>query len=62
MVVRRVLLGEQRDVGKLLAGRREGRKMASMIKVIVGLEGSRCHHNGGPRPWGPQGKSHGACM
>jgi len=36
--------------------------MASVMKVIVGSEGSRCHHDEGPRPWGPRGKSHGACM
>jgi hypothetical protein len=34
--------------------------MASMMKVIVGSEGSRCHRGGRPRPRGPQGKSHGA--
>jgi hypothetical protein len=27
-----------------------GRKMAFMMKVIVGLEGSRCHHDERPRP------------
>jgi hypothetical protein len=36
--------------------------MTSVMKVIVGSEGSRCHHDGRPRPWGPWGKSHGACM
>jgi hypothetical protein len=37
------------------------RKMASVMKVIVGLEGSRCHHAKRPRPQGPQGRSHEAC-
>ena len=52
--------GEWRDVGKLLAGRREGKKMASMMKVIVGSEGSRCHLDGRPRPRGSGGRSGGA--
>jgi hypothetical protein len=60
MVVRRAPLEEWRDVGKLLAGQREGKKMASMMKVIVGLKGSRCHHNERPRPRGPRGRSRGA--
>jgi len=30
---------------------KRGRKMASVMKVIVGLEGSRCHHDERPRPW-----------
>jgi hypothetical protein len=34
--------------------------MASIMKVIVGLEGSRCHHNKRPRPQGPWGRSRGA--
>jgi hypothetical protein len=34
--------------------------MASVMKIIVGLEGSRCYHNEGPRPWGPRGRSHEA--
>jgi hypothetical protein len=38
-----------------------GKKMASMMKVIVGSEGSRCHHDERPRPRGPWGKSRGAC-
>jgi hypothetical protein len=39
-----------------VVGRAErGRKMASIMKVIVGLEGSRCHHNERP-----QGRSRGA--
>jgi hypothetical protein len=38
-----------------------GKKMASMMKVIVGSEGSRCHQNERLRPRGPRGKSHGAC-
>jgi hypothetical protein len=38
MVVCGVPLGERRDVGKLSVERREGRKMASVMKVIVGLE------------------------
>ena len=57
MVVCRVPLGEQRDVRNLLARQREGKKMASVMKVIVGLEGSRCCHDERPRPQGPQGKS-----
>jgi hypothetical protein len=36
------------------------KKMASMMKVIVGSEGSRCHHDGRPRPRGPWGRSCGA--
>jgi hypothetical protein len=52
--------GERRDVGKLSARRREGRKMASMMKVIVGSEGSRCHHDERPRLRGSRGKSRGA--
>jgi hypothetical protein len=39
-----------------------GRKMASMMKVIVGLEGSRCHLDGRPRPQGPRGRSREAYM
>jgi len=39
-----------------------GRKIASVMKVVVGLEGSRCHHDGRPRPWGSQGRSYEACM
>jgi len=57
MVVCRAPPGEWRDVRKLSARRRAGRKMASMMKVIVGSEGSRCHHEGRPRPRGPRGKS-----
>jgi len=34
--------------------------MASMIKVIVGSEGSRCYYDKMPRPWGSQGRSCGA--
>jgi len=33
------------------------KKMASVMKVIVGSEGSRCHLDGRPRPWGPRGRS-----
>jgi hypothetical protein len=36
--------------------------MASMMKVIVGSEGSRCHHDERPRLRGPRGRSHGAYM
>ena len=61
MVVRGAPPGERRDVGELSARGREGKKMASVMKVIVGSEGSRCHHDERPRPRGPQGKSHGAC-
>jgi len=61
MVVCGVPPGEWRDVGKLSARWREGKKMASVMKVIVGSEGSRCHHNGRSRPWGPRGKLRGAC-
>jgi hypothetical protein len=43
MVVRGAPPGERGDVGKLSARWREGKKMASMMKVMVGLEGSRCH-------------------
>jgi hypothetical protein len=46
----------------LLVGQREEKEMASVMKVIVGLEGSRCHHDGRPRPRGPWGKSCGAYM
>ena len=60
MVVHGAPPEEWRDVGKLLAGRREGKKMASMMKVIVGSEGSRCHHDERSRPRGSQGKSRGA--
>jgi hypothetical protein len=60
MVVCGVPLGIRGDVGKLLARRREGRKMASVMKVIVGSEGSRCHLGGRPRPWGPRGRSRAA--
>jgi hypothetical protein len=35
--------------------------MASVMDVIAGSEGSRCHHDEGPRPQGPWGKSCGAC-
>jgi hypothetical protein len=52
--------GERRDVRKLSAGQREGKKMASMMKVMVGSEGSRCHHDERPRPRGSRGKSHEA--
>jgi hypothetical protein len=38
----------------------EGKKMASMMKVMVGSEGSRCHHDESPRPRGSWGKSRGA--
>jgi hypothetical protein len=34
--------------------------MASVMKVMAGLEVSGCHHNERPRPRGPQGRSHGA--
>jgi len=37
-----------------------GKKIASMMKVIVGSEGSRCHHEERPRPRGPQGRLRGA--
>ena len=40
---------------------KRGKKMASVMKVIVGSEGSRCHHDGRPRPRGLRGKSRGAC-
>jgi len=49
--------GERGDVGKLSAGRREGKKMASVMKVIEGSEGSRCHLDGRPRSRGPRGRS-----
>jgi hypothetical protein len=39
-----------------------GKKMASVMKVIVGSEGSRCHHDEGPRPQDSRGKSRGAYM
>ena len=39
---------------------KRGRKMASVMKVIVGSEGSRCHYDERPRPWGSWGRSHGA--
>jgi hypothetical protein len=42
-------------------GEREGEKMASMMKVMVGSEGSRCHHDERPRSRGPRGKLRGAC-
>jgi hypothetical protein len=38
MVLRGATLGERRDVGELSVRRREGKKMASMMKVIVGEE------------------------
>ena len=62
MVARGAPPGERGDVGKLSARQREGKEMASVMKVIVGSEGSRCHHGGRPRPRGSQGKSRGACM
>ena len=34
-----------------------GKKMASVMKVIVGSEGSRCHLDGKPRLQGPRGRS-----
>jgi len=34
--------------------------MASVMKVIVGLEESRCHHNERPRPQGFWGRSYEA--
>jgi hypothetical protein len=61
MVVHGAPPGEQRNVRKLSAGRREGKKMASVMKVMVGSEGSRCHHDERPRPRGPRGKLRGAC-
>ena len=39
-----------------------GRKMASMMEVIVGSEGSRCHLDGRPRPRGPRGRLREAYM
>ena len=57
MVVRGAPPEEWRDVGKLSARQREKKKMASMMKVIVGSEASRCHHDGRPRPRGSQGRS-----
>jgi hypothetical protein len=30
--------------------------MAFMMKVIVGLEGSKCHYDERPRPRGPWGR------
>jgi hypothetical protein len=60
MVVRGAPPEERRDVGKLSVRRREGKKMASVMKVIVGSEGSRCHHDEGSRHWGFWGKLHGA--
>jgi hypothetical protein len=49
-----VKTGKCREV----VGRAErGKKMASMMKVIVGSEGSRCHHDERPRPRGSRGKS-----
>jgi len=56
-----VVCGEPwRDVRKLSVRRREGKKMASVMKVIVGEEGSRCHHDERPRPQGSWGRSRGA--
>jgi hypothetical protein len=40
---------------------KRGKKMASVMKVIVGSEGSRCHHNERSRPRGSWGRSRGAC-
>jgi hypothetical protein len=48
----------QKVVGRV----KRGWKMASVMKVIVGSEGSRCHHDGRPRPWGPWGRLCGAYM
>jgi len=39
---------------------KRGRKMASVMKVMVGSEGSRCHHDGRPRPRGSRGRLRGA--
>jgi hypothetical protein len=33
-----------------------------VMKVIVGSEGSRCHLDGMPRPWGSWGRSREAYM
>jgi hypothetical protein len=41
---------------------KRGKKMASVMKVIVGSEGSRCYHDEGPRTRGSQGRLHGAYM
>ena len=41
---------------------KRGRKMASVMKVIVGSEESRCYHDGRPRPQGSWGRSHEAYM
>jgi hypothetical protein len=53
--------GRMERCWEVVGGAKRGKKMASMMKVIVGSEGSRCHHDERPRPQGPQGKSHGAC-
>jgi hypothetical protein len=37
---------------KVVGRAKRGRKMAAMMKVIVGSGGSRCYHNERPRPWG----------
>jgi hypothetical protein len=42
MVVRRAPLGELERCWEVVGRVKRGRKMASVIKVIVGLEGSRC--------------------
>jgi hypothetical protein len=41
---------------------KRGRKMASMMKVIVELEESRCYHDRRPRPQGSQSRLCGAYM
>jgi hypothetical protein len=57
MVVHGAPPEERRNVGKLSVRWREERKMASVMKVIVGSEGSRCHLDGRLRPRGPRGRS-----
>jgi hypothetical protein len=46
--------------GSCRQGEEGGKKMASVMKVIVGSEGSRCHHDERPRPRAFRGRSRGA--
>jgi hypothetical protein len=54
--------GRMERCREVVSKAKRGKKMASMMKVIVGSEGSRCHHDERPRPRGPRGRLHGAYM
>ena len=42
--------GRMERCWEVVSRAKRGRKMASVMKVIVGLEESRCHHDGRSRP------------